>query len=215
MDKYLEAIYVLGGEGQSVIGARIAEYLGVTPPTVTQTLKRLEREGYIQISAEKEISLTEKGMEASESIVRKHRLIERFLADMLGFDWVTAHEEAGNLEHAISPRVEQRLFEVLNHPTTCPHGNPIPGTAWQEAPGGRPLDECQPGDRVVINRILEHVEDIRPLLEFLDQRGLVPGADLEVLDMNPYAGGVRLRVNDDQEITLAMETASKIWVAPR
>src|SRR5690606_16154775 len=139
----------------------------------------------------------------------KHRLLERFLADVLGFDWVTAHEEADNLDHAISARVEERMFEILNHPTTCPHGNPIPGTAWQETPGSGPLDERKPGDTVVINRILEHVEDIRPLLEFLDERDLVPGAHLEVLDVNPFAGGVKVRVNGKDPIHLTTETASK------
>src|SRR5512134_3545216 len=129
LEDYLKAIYQLAEESQPVIAARIADETGVTPSTMFATLRRLAKEGYVSINRRKEIHLTNDGRRVAENIVRRHFLMERFLTDLLGLDWVKAHQEAHRLEHAISQEVEERLAKLLKNPTTCPHGNPIPGAS--------------------------------------------------------------------------------------
>src|ERR1700736_5438728 len=124
---YLEAIYYIRAEGEPVRSARLADWLSVSRPTVTVALRRMSRDGMVRLNARKEIELTAKGLRMAEAIVRRHRIMERWLTDGLGLDWVTADEEAARLEHAVSDVVERRLYEVLGKPKTCPHGNPIPG----------------------------------------------------------------------------------------
>src|SRR5436305_14710120 len=116
-------------EGEPLRSARLADWLGVSRPTVTIALRRMARDGMVRMTRSKEIELTPAGMTAAESIVRRHRIMERWLTDGLGLDWVTADEEAARLEHAVSDVVEKRLYETLGRPTSCPHGNPIPGHA--------------------------------------------------------------------------------------
>src|SRR5947209_5128487 len=127
ISRYLEAIYYMWSEGEPLRSARLADWLGVSRPTVTIALRRMTRDGLVKLTRTKDIELTPKGMAQAESIVRRHRIMERWLTDGLGLDWVTADEEAARLEHAVSEVVERRLYEVLGRPTTCPHGNPIPG----------------------------------------------------------------------------------------
>src|SRR5438874_9208063 len=114
-------------EGEPPRSARLADWLGVSRPTVTAALRRMTRDGMVRMNSRKEIELTAAGRKAAESIVRRHRIMERWLTDVLGLDWVAADAEAARLEHAVSDVVEQRLYEVLGRPATCPHGNPIPG----------------------------------------------------------------------------------------
>src|SRR6266550_832875 len=127
VSRYLEAIYYMWSENEPLRSARLADWLGVSRPTVAVGLRRMTRDGLVRMNVRKEIELTAAGMTAAESIVRRHRIMERWLTDALGLDWVTADAEAARLEHAVSEVVERRLFEVLGRPTTCPHGNPIPG----------------------------------------------------------------------------------------
>ena len=124
---YLEAIFYIWNEGEAVRSARLADWLSVSRPTVTVAVRRMSRDGLVRLNARKEIELTTTGKRMAESIVRRHRIMERWLTDGLGLDWVTADEEAARLEHAVSDVVEKRLYEVLGRPATCPHGNPIPG----------------------------------------------------------------------------------------
>jgi len=133
VEEYLESIYKLNLRGGRVIAARLAEDLSVSAPTATEMLRRLRDAGYVRMGAEKEITLTDAGVAAAEVLVRRHRLSERLLTDILGMPWSRAHEEACKFEHVISPEVEARLARVLDNPSTCPHGNPIPGTGG----GGR------------------------------------------------------------------------------
>src|SRR5437870_11275995 len=114
-------------EGEPLRSARLADWLSVSRPTVTIGLRRMARDGMVRLTRSKEIELTAAGMKAAEAIVRRHRIMERWLTDALGLDWVTADEEAARLEHAVSEVVERRLYQVLGKPSTCPHGNPIPG----------------------------------------------------------------------------------------
>src|SRR5437868_11452672 len=126
---YLAAIYDLGGSGQPVIGARLAKHMSISAPAVTEAIHRMVRGHYVKVGHGKELALTPRGKQVAEVMARRHRLIERWLTDILGLNWTDAHEEAHRLEHAISPRVEDRLAELLGMPSTCPHGNPIPGMA--------------------------------------------------------------------------------------
>src|SRR5438552_7294934 len=128
VEEYLETIYNMSAEDEVVIGARLAEKFHVSAPTVTEMLKRLVRDGFIEMDAKRQVTLTEEGNRAAEAVLRRHRLTERFLVDMLGMQWHQVHEEACRLEHFISGAVEDRVIASLNNHTTCPHGNPIPGS---------------------------------------------------------------------------------------
>ncbi|OGQ75888.1 MAG: hypothetical protein A3G94_08045 [Deltaproteobacteria bacterium RIFCSPLOWO2_12_FULL_60_16] len=211
-EDYLKAIYVLAEEMQPVIAARVADEMGVSPSTMFSTLRRLEREGYVKVEGRKEIHLTGKGKKVAEGILRRHFLTERFLTDLLDLDWVKAHLEAHRLEHAISPEVEEKLAKLLHHPTTCPHGNPIPGegsTASRRK--GLPLDRVPAGSEVVFQCITEGGERDSRLLGFLQQHRLFPGARVHVLDIAPSLGIMSLKVGAD-EFSLGIEAAKKIRV---
>lgn len=213
ISRYLEAIYYMDAEGESVRSARLADWLGVSRPTVTVALRRMIRDGMVRIDPRKEIVLTAAGRVAAESIVRRHRIMERWLTDSLGLDWVQADEEAARLEHAVSDLVEERLYEALNRPTTCPHGNPIPGHAEPRADERR-LSSLDSGARASVTRISEVAEREAPLLlGYLLERGLVPGRGLEVLEVDAVGRTLQVRIGA-RDVTLSHETAGKIWVAP-
>jgi DtxR family Mn-dependent transcriptional regulator len=178
LEEYLEAIHALAEEGTAVIQARIAERLGRSAPSVSAMLDRLEQEGYV-VRDGRAVVLTAKGRARAEGVVRKHRLAERLLVDVIGLEWHKAHLEAGRWEHVISDEVEARLVELLGNPSTCPHGNPIPGAPTQ-ASTQIPLADAPAGAPVVLERITEEVELDTQWLRLLDEHGLVPGATLTV-----------------------------------
>jgi DtxR family transcriptional regulator, Mn-dependent transcriptional regulator len=211
VEDYLKAIYQLSEEARPVIAARIAAETGVSPSTIFATLRRLAKEGYVTINRRKEIHLTNDGKKVAENIVRRHFLTERFLTDMLGLDWVKAHQEAHRLEHAISQEVEERLAKLLSHPTTCPHGNPIPGASSSPAPKTMPLSEAVDGQEVELDYITEGGERDARLLGFLQEHKLLPGAKVQVLDVAPSMGTMSLKVGQDQ-FSLGIEAAKKIRV---
>lgn len=212
VEDYLRTIYALEEEIQPVIAARVADEMEVSPSTMVSTLRRLQREGYVKVERRKEIHLTSRGKRIAESILRRHFLTERLLTDLLGLDWVKAHQEAHRLEHAISAEVEERLAKLLHHPATCPHGNPIPGAGSSSKPGeGLPLDRVTAGSKVVFQRITEGGERDSRLLGFLQQHRLAPGAEFEVLDVAPSLGILSLKVGRD-EFSLGLEAARKIRV---
>jgi DtxR family Mn-dependent transcriptional regulator len=211
LEDYLKAIYQLAEESQPVIAARIAAETGVSPSTMFATLRRLAKEGYVTINRRKEIHLTQDGKKVAENIVRRHFLTERFLTDLLGLDWVKAHQEAHRLEHAISQEVEERLAKLLSNPTTCPHGNPIPGASTGPAPKTKPLNEALDGQEVELDYITEGGERDSRLLGFLEDHGLRPGAKVQIMDVAPSLGMMTLKVGDDQ-FSLGIEAAKKIRV---
>src|SRR3989442_16019910 len=133
VSRYLEAIYYMWSENEPLRSARLADWLGVSRPTVAVGLRRMTRDGLVRMNGRKEIELTAAGMSAAESIVRRHRIMERWLTDGLGLDWVTADAEAARLEHAVSDVVERRLYEGPGRPAPSPHRKPIPGYS-QQAP---------------------------------------------------------------------------------
>lgn len=180
LESYLEAIYVLFVETDHVTSAAVADYLAVTPVSVSRALTRLEDRELLS-SRVPEVRLTPAGFKLASSVVRRHRLAERWLADRLGLDLVSAHKEAERIEHALSPAVERALFEDLGRPETCPHGNPIPdedGTVPVITVALR-LSEAPPGSYVV-DRLFEELEGLESLLEFAEETGLVPGARVEL-----------------------------------
>lgn len=213
LDGYLEAIYVLHAEGEQVIASRVADYLSVSRPTVSQTLQRLQKEKFATVSETREIVLTEVGMERAEEIIRKHRLLERWLTDVLGLDWADAHVEAARLESSISPLVESRLEELLGHPTTCPHGNVIPGSGYVE-PKGAPLSTLEEACAVEVIRIFEVAEEDLDLLRFLHKSGIVPGATIEIEPQSRFEAGVAIRVRGEA-MSLDLSVAERIIVNKR
>ena len=184
--------------------------MGVSPSTMFSTLRRLESEGYVKVKRRKEIHLTAKGKRVGEGTLRRHFLTERLLTDLLGLDWVKAHQEAHRLEHAISTEVEEKLAKLLKHPTTCPHGNRIPGKGTPRQKG-LPLDRVPAGRKVVLERITEGGERDSRLLGFMQEHRLIPGAKLQVLDVAPSLGIMSLKVGSD-EFSLGIEAAKNIRV---
>ncbi|MGH7278957.1 MAG: metal-dependent transcriptional regulator [Candidatus Rokuibacteriota bacterium] len=211
MQDYLAAIYDLTSSGRPVIGARLAKHLTISAPAVTESIQRLTRGGYVRVGGGKELLLTPRGREVAEVTARRHRLLERWLTDTLGLNWTDAHEEAHRLEHAISPRVEDRLAELLGMPSTCPHGNPIPGMAKPRPVEPFPLAQAKEGTTVVVERITEEAEADKKLLEYLWRNDVRPGRRLRITEVAPWAGTI-IASGDGRTIALGLPAAAKIWV---
>jgi DtxR family transcriptional regulator, Mn-dependent transcriptional regulator len=182
-EEYCECIFELAEDDLDVIQARIAERLHVSRPSVSEMIRRLESDGLVT-TTNRTIELTEAGRTLAEQVVRRHRLAERFLTDILGLPWADAHVEAGNWQHVISDPVETALRRVLGEPTTCPHGNPIPGSSY-EAPDARPLVELAVDCAFTVTRIPEELEFTPGLLTFLQESHLTPGNSGKVSASSP------------------------------
>ena len=208
VEEYLQTLHFMLRDGQQTIGARLAERLGVTPPTVTATLRRMERDGLITYGSHREVVLTEAGREAAAASVRRHALIERLLTDFLKMPWDEAHEESHGLEHAITPKVEERLLAALGRPTTCPHGNPIPGLG-RVNPDEFPLDGARPGEELILERITEEAELNLELMHYLQQHGLGPGERLRVLRVEEF-NRVMVVEGPLGEAVVGLEAAAKL-----
>jgi DtxR family transcriptional regulator, Mn-dependent transcriptional regulator len=172
-EEYCETIFELHEDDVDVIQARIAERLGVSRPAVSEMTRKLETEGLIA-AGKGSIRLTAAGRRLAERVVRRHRLAERFLTDILGLSWADAHKEAGKWEHIISGPVEEAMDRVLGSPTTCPHGNPIPGSEYI-APHANRLSDLPVGTDFTVSRIPEELEFTPGLLDFLEQSAIQPG----------------------------------------
>src|SRR5437667_7784012 len=221
VEEYLEMMYNMNMEDEVVIGARLAEKFRVAPPTVTEMLKRLVRDGYVEMDNRRQVTLTEAGNQAAEAVLRRHRLTERFLVDMLGMQWHQVHEEACRLEHFISGAVEARLFAAMNNPTTCPHGNPLPGSVvnarnYLKDQGAIRLSSASKGEIVTILCISEVVEDEEALILYLHEKGLTPETELTVLTQG---GGIDREQDESfivevagRQVYINKAAAAKIWV---
>ncbi|PSR20807.1 MAG: metal-dependent transcriptional regulator [Sulfobacillus acidophilus] len=209
---YLEAIYVLTTENRQVQAVRIAEYLGVSAVSVSRALTRLEKSGDI-VSRSPEVRLSARGWAKAEAVVRRHRLAERWLSDRLGLGLVEAHREAERLEHALSQRVEQALWEDLGRPTTCPHGNPIPGLTDAASPTLHvvPLDRARPG-RYIVDRIYEQMEGLEERLLWIQDHGLIPGSFFIVPEVNHPVGGEPIIEIGELVITVPQDVARQLMV---
>jgi DtxR family Mn-dependent transcriptional regulator len=207
LEEYLEAIYKLAERGDAR-PSRLAEAMGVSAPTVTSALKRLKTRGLVTRPAGG-IALTAMGRVEALSIIRRHRLAERFLVDVLGMPWEDVHEEACLLEHALSPKVQAALETYLENPDVCPHGHPIPtAEGVVAAPTGEPLCGFETGSEVEIVRIDE--EDER-LLTYLASLGMYPGTHVKVCDVAPFQGPLMVEVGGSR-YALGRDIAGKIVV---
>lgn len=193
IEDYLGLIYIMQREGQEVIGARLAERLGVSHPTVTATLKRMLRGGLIQMNERKEITLTPRGLQIAQDLLRRHMLTEWLLCDVIGLPWHLIHEEADRLEHYFSEEAIACLEELFEQPNACPHGNPMPGVA---SPAAVALSEVAEGERGTIVRVVEEAEEDRELMAFLEEAGLLPGAQVRVVTRRPYNETITVEVID-------------------
>lgn len=172
-EEYCECIFELAEDDVDVVQARIAERLQVSRPAVSEMMRRLEAEDLVDTRG-RSIHLTATGLELAQQVVRRHRLAERFLTDLLGLSWADAHHEAGKWEHIMSDAVESAMNRVLGSPTTCPHGNPIPGSTYA-APDSSPLSTLAVGQRFTVSRIPEELEFAPGLLDFLEAAQIQPG----------------------------------------
>lgn len=209
IEDYLSLIYFIERDGEPVVGARLAELLKVSAPTVTNTLKRMVRDGLITMQ-ENGTHLTESGWEAARLIVRKHMLMEWMMQRML--PWSKLHNEAHNLEHAISEEAENALYEDLGHPKTCPHGNPLPGYEDVVA-NWIPLTQLRVGQEGTIRRIHEIAEENLELMEFLEQKEILIGKEITITEILTFNQTISIAV-DQKEVTLGFSVASKIFVDP-
>ena len=181
-EEYCECIFELAEDDVDIIQARIAERLQVSRPAVSEMVRKLEAEGLI--TNDGSIKLTDAGLVLAQQVVRRHRLAERFLTDVLKLSWAEAHHEAGKWEHVISEPVEVAMNRLLGSPTTCPHGNPIPGSEYVE-PDSTPLSSHPVGESFTVRRIPEELEFTPGLLEFLEQSSLRPGCSGVVTGASP------------------------------
>jgi DtxR family transcriptional regulator, Mn-dependent transcriptional regulator len=217
-EMYLRTIYDLEEEGVVPLRARIAERLEQSGPTVSQTVARMERDGLLLVAGDRHLELTDKGRSMAVSVMRKHRLAERLLVDIIGLDWENVHAEACRWEHVMSEEVERRLIEVLNHPTTSPYGNPIPGLdelGLADAPAAEEklirLSDLPNGalHAVVVRRLAEHIQTDPEVIGRLREAGVVPDARVTV-ETKP--GAVLITVPGHSGFELSEEMAHAVQV---
>jgi DtxR family Mn-dependent transcriptional regulator len=214
VEDYLLLIYSMEREGEEVIAARLKERKGVSAPTAWATLRRMERDGLVELGRSHRIALTPEGLELAESIMRRHMLAERLLTDILKLDWADVHEEAHRMEHAISPVIERQILQLLGNPTTCPHGNPIPGSNHKPNESVHPLRQVSEGDTVVINNIAEHAEEDAELMHYLERSGLTPGARLHVEEVANANGTITVSLvnEENRQVVVGLTTADLVQV---
>ena len=204
----LKAVYRLTKAGEGAHTGALAESLRVSPGTVTATVKRLAERGLLDHRPYRGVELTVAGRRAAVRAIRRHRIVERFLSDMLGYAWNEADRLAGAFEHDLPQEVEDRMFVALDRPATCPHGFPIPEPDVVEIPDMPPLYALEPGDIAVVAVPGSTEADV---VEFLDTLGLRPGVRVEVREKHPFDGPLVLRVAG-QDRTVSEKVASQIFV---
>ena len=210
-EAYLETILEIEEEGVTPIRARIVERLGLSAAAVSEQVNRLVEQGYAELLDDRSLRLTTRGRALATSIVRRHRLAERLLVDVIGLEWEKVHREADRWEHAISADVEEKLVQLLGDPATCPHGNPIPGSSHRvDAGPSVPLAQAAPGP-VRVARISEKLELDDRALSLLAAAGLTPGSEASVLGRG--RDGTRV-VADDGERTVPDDVARLTFVQP-
>ena len=211
-EEYLEAILEIEEEGITPIRARLVERLGLSAPAVSETVNRLVDHGYAELMDDRSLRLTDEGRSIATSIVRRHRLAERLLVDIIGLEWEKVHKEADRWEHAISADVEEKLVQLLGDPATCPHGNPIPGSSHKvEGPVSVPLTQLQPGP-FIVRRISEKVEIDEDAIKFLAGAELIPGSNAVVISTN--TDGVQVTTDAAGEQTVPRKLALLIYAIP-
>ncbi len=204
----LKAVYRLSKDGSGAHTGALADNLGLTPGTVTAAVKRLAERGLLDHRPYKGVELTREGRQVAIAAIRRHRIVERFLADMLGYAWNEADRLAGSFEHDLPQEVEDRLFVALHRPATCPHGFPIPEPDVAEIAEMPPLYALQPGD---VATVAVPGSTDPEVVKFLDTLGLHPGVRVEVREKHPFDGPLVLRV-EGKERTVGEKVANQIYV---
>ena len=211
--QYLEAVFELEEEGQRILQARIGKRLGLAPATVSEGMKRLVTDGYVTVAESRDIALTGEGRAVAETLVRRHRLAERMLTDLLGLPWHLCHELAEDWEKVMTPQVEDAILSRLEGDATCPHGNPIPGAdsavPWSDL---KPVAAMEPGDRGRLTRLLEDVELDHDVLIYLEDHNLMPGAVLTLAEVAP--DGTRTLDVEGRLVALGVKLSDNLWVLP-
>jgi len=208
-ENYLKAIAEAEGEGEVVIAATLARWLQVSPPAVTMAIRRLKRDGLIRVTAAGEITLAREGREIANRVMNRHHLIERMLTEIFGMEWYKVHEEAEQMEHAVSADFEDRLREKLGEDESCPHGNRVGMDRPQDRRerGWKPLDEISERGLAQVTSVFERD---RRLLEYLDGLGIRPGAKLRMVSRN-YDETLTLKVGG-KSVQLGRPAATKVWI---
>jgi DtxR family Mn-dependent transcriptional regulator len=211
-EDYLKALYHLHGDTRPVPTRELAQRLGISSPSVSEMVGRLVSQGLVEHDRYRGQQLTKEGRKVALELVRHHRLLEMFLVQVLGYSWDEVHEEAERLEHVISERMEQRIFELLGRPQLDPHGHAIPTLTGRVRPvSNRPLTECEVGEKVVVQGVSD--EDPRKLRE-LDRRGLVPGTPVEVVGASEYEGPMDIRIRG-RRVSVPLGLARALFVERR
>ena len=207
-ENYLKAIAEAQSEGETVIAATLSRWLNVSAPAVTMAVKRLKRDGLVRVNANGEITLAKEGREIANRVLNRHHLIERMLTEIFDMEWFRVHDEAEQLEHAVSSEFERKLIEKLGNGEACPHGNIVGMDRPQDrrARGWKPLDEIAEGAA----HVMSVFERDRRLLEYLDRLGIRPGATLHLLSRN-YDDTLTLSVGG-KTIPLGRAAAAKVWI---
>jgi DtxR family Mn-dependent transcriptional regulator len=211
VDKYLEAIYCIAGEGEVVRPSRLAYWLGVSAPTVSDALQRLKRDGWVVLGEDRSVALTESGARTATALVRRHRILERWLTDVLSFDWAAADIEAERVASSISDAVVDQIDVSMGSPSTCPHGNVIPGRV---APYGVlvALADLEPGTPGFIRRISEVAEHEAPaLLKMLAEHSIKEGTEVQVSKVSLEPDEIAITIAGES-LALSLEAANLIWV---
>ncbi|HKA02443.1 MAG TPA: metal-dependent transcriptional regulator [Candidatus Solibacter sp.] len=206
-ENYLKAIAEAQSEGETVKAVTLSRWLGVSAPAVTMAIKRLRRDRLIRVGPEGQITLAAAGSRIANRLLNRHHLIERMLAEIFGLEWYKVHDEAEQLEHAVSADFERKLIEKLGAGNACPHGNILgmDSPAARRSRGLKPLDEAHAGDEVAVVSVFERD---RALLEYLDGQGIRPGAQCTIIAAD---GRIEARI-DSRGVRLERTVASKIWV---
>lgn len=209
---YLKALYQLRGDQRPVPTRALAQRLGISSPSVSEMVTRLSAQGLVEHDRYRGQQLTREGRKVALELVRHHRLLEMFLVQVLGYTWDEVHEEAERLEHVISERMEQRIFELLGRPQLDPHGHAIPTLGGKvRRPSDRPLSECGQGEKVVV----QGVSDDDPVrLRELDRRGLLPGTRIEIVVESRFEGPIGVRIKG-RRLTVPLGLARAVFVEVR
>lgn len=211
--EYLEAVYELGEEGRRAFQARISKRLGLAPATVSEGVKRLVADGYVTVKSSRDLVLTDEGRTIAETLVRRHRLAERMITDILGLPWHLCHEQAEDWEKVMTPQIEEAILAKLEGDHTCPHGNPIPGTTsavpWAAL---KPVATMETGQSGRLTRLLEDIELDHDVLIYLERHNLMPGHVLTLVEVAP--DGTRTLEVDGQQVALGERLADNLWVLP-
>ena len=179
--EYLLTLRIMAGDGSRITASQVARKLGVSTQAASEMFRRLASDGLVTLAEGRELQLTTAGRAAADGIFHRHALCEWLLTEVVGLGWAESDAEAERLQAVISPRVEQQLDELLGHPQTCPHGNPMDADIARRRPPGEPLADVEAGQRATIYRITEAAEEDAALLSYLEARGLRPGAHITVL----------------------------------